>query len=68
MLDGAGLKTDFVNNRLERVDANGNMITLKNELPSSTMFAKGGSVSNKKYEFSIQTLADNKDAINEDFD
>jgi hypothetical protein len=42
MLDGAGLKTDFVNGRLERVDANGNMITLKNELPSSTMFAKGG--------------------------
>ncbi len=53
MLDGAGLKTDFVNNRLERVDANGNVITLKNELPSSTMFAKGGMISEIKSNYSI---------------
>jgi len=42
MLDGAGLQTAFINHRLERVDANGNAMQLKNDLPSTTMFAKGG--------------------------
>ena len=44
MLDGAGLKTDFVKNTLQRVDNNGNVIQLKNKLPKTTMFAKGGEV------------------------
>jgi len=44
MLDGAGLKTDFVNGTLQRVDNNGNVIQLKNELPKTTMFAKGGKI------------------------
>lgn len=42
MLDGAGLKTDFVKNTLQRVDNNGNVIQLKNKLPKTTMFAEGG--------------------------
>lgn len=46
MLDGAGLKTDFVKNTLQRVDNNGNVIQLKNKLPKTTMFAEGGEVDN----------------------
>jgi hypothetical protein len=56
MLRGAGLKTEFVNNRLERVDSNGNVLHLKNELPKSTMFAKGGKISPKNDYIHIQDL------------
>ena len=47
MLNGAGLKTEFVNSTLERVDNNGNVIHLKNELPKTTMFSDGGELNEK---------------------
>lgn len=43
-LDDAELKTAWVKNSLQRVDANGKVITIKNDLPSSTMFEDGGFV------------------------
>lgn len=57
MLDGAGLKTDFVKNTLQRVDNNGNVIQLKNELPKTTMFAQGGEVEDELIEYTIPTWA-----------
>jgi hypothetical protein len=66
MLNGAGLKTEFVNSKLERVDNNGNVIHLKNELPKSTMFSEGGEVDKKKYKFEIAEYKNNDAVLNDE--
>lgn len=43
-LNGAGLKTEFVGDSLQRLDEDGKVITIMNELPSSTVFKDGGFV------------------------
>jgi hypothetical protein len=43
-MSGAGFKVGFVNNKLERLDENGNPIKVTSDLPNTTLFEYGGSM------------------------
>ena len=51
MLNGANLKTEWIDGSMTRVDENGKPLYLKNELPTKTMFEQGGNIT--KFNYSI---------------
>ena len=61
MLNDGGINAEFVNDRLQRVDAKGKVIQIKNELPTKTLFKRGGTTIEKEHE--IETDIEDEDII-----
>lgn len=61
MLNDGGINAEFVNDRLQRVDAKGKAIQIKNELPTKTLFKRGGTTIEKEHE--IETDIEDEDII-----
>jgi len=50
MLNGAGLKAEFVNDRLERVNSEGEVIKIKNTILAESTFEDGGTTEVKEHQ------------------